>query len=81
MSTFRGEDHRTPEQRFADRIAITNEQRSQLANAVTAARHRRLAQATIAFQHTRSRIDPDALDRQAITDAFNCLGYITIRCR
>jgi transposase InsO family protein len=72
----------TPEQRFAVRSAVTDTQRDQLASAVRSARRARLAQLAIAIDPQRRSIIADALERQAIADALQGSGVLTIRrCR
>jgi transposase InsO family protein len=72
----------TPEQRFANRCAVTNNERDQFASAVRSARRARLRQLAIAIDPQRRSITADALERQAIADALLGSGVLTIRrCR
>jgi transposase InsO family protein len=71
----------TPEQRFAQRPAITNDQRIQLHAAIGSATRRRFAQLDVATDTRPANIIADALERQAIADALSGLGVYTIRSR
>lgn len=76
-------DHiQSPEQRFAERLPITDADRDTLAAAVCTARRRRCAQLAIASDAHARTITADALERQAIADALLDIGILTIRsCR
>ena len=73
---------RSPEQRFAERQPITDAHRDQLIASFRATRRLRCTQLAIASDmHLRS-ITADALERQAIADALQDIGILTIRsCR
>ena len=71
----------TPQQRLDQALPIPDAQRQTLTSAIHTARERRRAQHAIA-QHNQARTLPgDALERQAITDALQGLGSITIRSK
>ena len=73
---------RSPEQRFADRLPITDADRDKIADVVRTARTFRCAQLAIASKEQSRSITADALERQAIADALLGLGILTIRsCR
>jgi transposase InsO family protein len=77
-------DHRqmhTPEQRLADRIPITADERARFTAAVAGEQLRREADSEIATNHGVRKIKPDALRRQAIAAALSGTGVITIRSR
>lgn len=73
---------RSPEQRFAGRLPITDADRDKIADVVRTARTFRCAQLAIAPEEQSRSITADALERQAIADALLGLGILTIRsCR
>lgn len=69
----------SPEQRFAERRTITDRDRDQLAAAVCTARTLRCGQLTVATGKQQRSITADALERQAIADALQNIGILTIR--
>jgi transposase InsO family protein len=71
----------TPEQRFAERIATTANDRNNLRLAIQGAGRRRLTHLHIANDGRTANMVADALERQAIADALLGLGVCTIRNR
>ena len=72
---------RTPEQRLADRVPISDAERAQFLVAVAGEQRRREADNTIATNQGVRTIAADALRRQAITSALSGTGVITIRSK
>lgn len=70
---------RTPEQRLAERLTITDRDRDQLAASVCTARTLRCAQLTVVTGKQQRSITADALERQAIADVLQNIGILTIR--
>jgi transposase InsO family protein len=71
----------SPEQRFAERVPISDREREQFRAAVAAEHARCAADNAIATNHGLRTIAHDALLRQAITGALSSTGVITIRSR
>jgi len=71
----------TPEQRFAQRVAMSEQERAHFHVAVAAAEQRRRAELDIASPTSQRSITADALRRHAIADALSGLGFFTIRSR